>query len=130
MNINTALKKREQAVTSLRDLYSHAASCGLLSSQINEEYNRILARLEKCPRWVRNYLDGYRAALTDESYRTKLVYGAMVNGRFYSTHRNRDDYYEKNGLSPGIFSEEHDKSETKGHFWADSLKPFFTSNSR
>jgi hypothetical protein len=127
MEITRALKLRDQAVSSLRDLYSLAASCGLSSSQINEEYSHILERLAKAPGWVRAYLDGYRAALTEEAYRNKLVYGTFINGQFYSTHRNREDYYEKQGLSPQIFSEEHDRSKACGHYWADSLKPFFVA---
>jgi hypothetical protein len=124
MNIGTALKQRDQAVSSLRDLFARAAMFGLPSSQINEEYNFILERISKAPRWVRAHLDGYRASLTDSAYRNQLVYGAYLNGRFYSTHHERDDYYAKNGIEPRAFA---DPNPTKGHYWRDSLKPFFVS---
>jgi hypothetical protein len=124
MYITTALKRRDQACSKLQDLYSRAAHFGLPSSHINEEYNHILSDVSGTPRWVRAYLDGYRAALTDAAYRNQLVYGAFIGERFYSVHRERDDYYEKNGIEPRAFA---DPNPTKGHYWRESLKPFFVS---
>jgi hypothetical protein len=124
MDISLALRRRDRAVSNLRDLYSRAEHFGLLSSQINDEYNVILANLGKAPQWVRQYLDGYRAALTEQAYRQQLVYGAIIDGHFFSTHRDREDYYEKSGIEPRAFA---DDNPTKGHYWRNNLKPFFVS---
>jgi hypothetical protein len=127
MQITTALNKRDTAVTSLCDLYHIAELSGMTSSQMNEQYAIIVQRLNKAPIWTRAYLDGYRAALTAGLYRHKLVYGGFIAGRFYSVHSKRDDYYEKHGFSAREFSESGEANATKGHYWSDSLRPFFVS---
>lgn len=127
MQIKSALKHRDRAIERVRDLYSSAEQFGLPSDTINERYCDILQSelpAGKAPGWTRSFVDGYRKALIDNLYRSSLVYGAFIDGKFYSTHRNRDDYYEKQGLSARIFAEEHDKA-VAGHYWASNLKPFF-----
>ena len=127
MDINQALRKRDAAVTSLRDLYSHAISCGLKSTQMNDSYAQIRERMGPAiPHWVASYVDGWRDALTADLYRNHLVFGTWIEGVFYSTHRDRADYYEKQGKSPRIYCDESEGNDSKGHYWAHNLKPFWT----
>jgi hypothetical protein len=126
MNITTALNKRNQAKSRLVDLYSKAEIYGMTSDEINTAYNDILADLAKAPQWVRAYLDGCRSILNDQAYRNQLVYGAFIDGKFYSTDRNRDDYYEKHGLSANVFSES--EKQQIGHYWARNLRPYYINH--
>lgn len=120
MRIEHALKLRDEAVMSLKDNFASAKFYGPTSATMNEDYNKILARLQKAPEWVRAYLKGYRAALNDELYRESLVYGGWIGDKFYTTHSQRHDYY---GLSmtPQDWLE---KAERLGHYWKNPLKPF------
>lgn len=126
MQITRALKIRDAARMAVADIFSSAARFGLphdvMLQRRNEAYER--HGVAKAPRWVSAFLDGYWNARQEQAYRDSLVYGAIIDGRFYSTHSNRTDYYEKNGIAPSAFAQDN---PTKGHYWADSLKPFFTS---
>jgi hypothetical protein len=58
-------------------------------------------------------------------------FGGFVDGKFYSTHRNRPDYYESNGISPADYSDDG-RVTARGHYWIASVdagkpKPFFIS---
>jgi hypothetical protein len=70
-----------------------------------------------------DYCDGAWHEALNALYRADLVFGGIVNGRFMSTHRYRLDYYEKAGIGAKDW---HDSAKRKGHYWADSLKPYFT----
>lgn len=120
------LKKRNWAEARLAGLFSAAEHYGWTHDTMLERRSEIYAELTKAkmPRWVFSYLEGYWSARQMEAYKYSLVYGAIINGRFYSTHSNRDDYYEKLGIEPSAFAE---PNPTKGHYWANSLKPFFVS---
>ena len=126
MDIKTSLKKRDAAITALRDLFLRARICGLSHDKLNDEVLKIKkSYLAKCPKWVIEYFRGYHAALIDSLYRECLVFGGFVDGRFYSTHRTRSDYYEKHGIEPCKFAR-------RGHYWNPELfngvaKPFFLS---
>ena len=132
MDIELALKKRDRAISQLRDLYSSAESFGFTSSQINDRYSAINAGLVKCPSWTREYLSGYRRALDDMLYQSKLVYGGFYAGQFYSTHNGRADYYGDR-FDPCDWSKwgSDGTVEHRGHYWlkhvdAGSPKHFFT----
>ncbi len=130
MRIETALKRRDRAISNLRDQFSSAAMFGTPSSIMNEHYGEICSTtLAKTPHWVRCYVDGYRAGLTEQAYRTELVFGGFVDGRFYSTHRGRPDYYETNGINPCDYADDG-RVQERGHYWRRSIdagtpKPFF-----
>ena len=127
MRIETALKRRDRAVSQTRDLFSTAKIAGMESAAINEAFGKIRATtLAKCPEWVGAYVDGYRQALTDLLYRESLMFGGFVDGVFYSTHRDRPDYYETNGISPADYSD-NGRVMARGHYWSTTAtpKPFF-----
>lgn len=126
MKIELALKKRDSALISLRDLYSHAKHFGLTSAEITQRYCvSVLPKLAKTPAWCRNYIDGYRRALDDSLYAENLVFGCWIDGKFYSNQRKRADYYETQGLNPQIYCE---RSQNRtGHYWAHNLKPYFVN---
>ncbi len=130
MRIETALKRRDRAISNLRDQFSSAAMFGTPSSVMNGRYADLCkVVLAKTPHWVRSYVDGYRAALTEQAYRTELVFGGFVEGKFYSVHRDRADYYERNGIEPRDYADDGLVVE-RGHYWRQSIdagtpKPFF-----
>jgi hypothetical protein len=132
MNIETAIKRRDRAVMALRDLHGTASVFGMSSDDMNTRVAEIHATIcAKCPEWVHSYVRGYRQALTDALYRYELVFGGMIEGRFYSTHRDRADYYEKHGIEPNAYADDG-KVTARGHYWRRSLddgapKAFFIS---
>jgi hypothetical protein len=127
MRIEQALALRDRGVTVLCDCYSIAKTCGLTSADMETRKRESLSRLgiSKAPQWVRSYLDGYWRAVMAQAYRFDLVFGAYHEGRFYSNQRKRADYYETAGLEPRVFAE---ANPTKGHYWTESLKPFFVES--
>lgn len=127
MRIETSLRRRDRAITQLHDLYSMAAMCGMTSAALNDGVGKIReTTLAKCPTWARAYVDGYRAALDAGLYRDSLMFGGFVDGRFYSTHRDRPDYYETNGIAPADYAD-NGKVSARGHYWKTTRdpKPFF-----
>jgi hypothetical protein len=128
MRVETALKRRNAAMLSLRGLYSHAKHFGLTSTEINEQFDsRVLATLKGAPSWTRYYVHGARDQISRELYCDgSLVYGAFIGGVFYSTHSNRPDYYGKNGFGAAEFAQA--TKDSSGHYWAHNLKPYFVGN--
>lgn len=124
MNINRALALRDNACAALNDLFSRGRHNGMTHEAMLADRAKIYDRVAKCPRWVRDYLNGYWDCLQQSAYQHDLVYGAMINDKFYSTHSNRDDYYEKAGIEPSAFAADN---PTKGHYWRSNLRPFFVS---
>lgn len=129
MKIETALKRRDTAIRQLRDVYSVAAMCGQSHSELLAAIARIRqTTLVKAPRWASSEFDGYGKALDDRLYETSLMFGGFVDGRFYSTHRDRPDYYETNGIEPAEFAD-NGRVTARGHYWKTTKepKPFFIS---
>jgi hypothetical protein len=130
MRIETALKRRDRLVSALRDIYSMAHCFGLASVDLHSRcQDAYKTYCDKAPGWVREYADGYRRALMDAAYRHELVFGGFIEGKFYSTHRDRADYYEKNGIEPSAYADDG-KVTQRGHYWTKSVDagkpaPFF-----
>ena len=122
MKIEKALKLRERAKNNYRDIFSSARHFGHSHTVMLEKRASVLDGLSKAPYWVKAYLEGYWQALQDQAYADALIYGAIINGQFYSTHHDRPDYYEVHGIEPSAFASDN---PTKGHYWTNSLKPFF-----
>ena len=130
MKIDRALNLQTQTVQRIKDIYSTAEICGLSSSQINERVNsQVYAFLseKKAPQWVIHFVKGYEKCIIDNLYRYKLVFGIWYKGVFYSTHRNREDYYEKYGISPSEFHLNISNENRPGHYWSENLKPYFNN---
>lgn len=131
MRINSALALRDHAVTRTRDLYSAAKHFGPTAAQMDSDFAAILAtmRKAKAPSWAIAYVKGYRQCLRDTLYESRLVFGAWIDDKFYSTYRSRDDYYEKQGINASDYAAMTQNNSTVGHYWAhDVTKPYFTSN--
>ena len=126
MRIAVALRKRDWALSRMKDIYSRATHYGLTSAAINEEVAAVWESLNavKAPSWIKSYLEGWRAAQTDNLYREHLVFGGKVEGVFYSTHHDRTDYYEKNGIAPCDYADDG-RVKDRGHYWKSNLRPFF-----
>lgn len=117
------LRWRDECRDAFNGLYSHSAAFGATREAMETRKREILAR-HPLTRWASGYLEGYWAHIIDQAYRHDLVYGGWVEGRFLSTHSNRNDYYGKCGISARDW---HDLSIGRGHYWANTLKPFYTS---
>jgi hypothetical protein len=131
MKIETALKRRAALCVTLRDTYAMASDFGLASTDLYARCRTAYATAmaNKAPQWIREYADGYRQALMDAAYRNDLVFGGFVDGKFYSTHRDRADYYAKNGIEPSAYADD-DVVTQRGHYWVKSVdagkpQPFF-----
>ena len=123
--IERSLEKQRRAITQVRDAYSSAKIFGATSEQLNAAVNKVRnTTLAKVPQSYRAHIDGYAQALSDGLYIDCLVFGCWIDGQFHSTNRNRDDYYEKLGKSPMIYSVQSNNG-TRGHYWSHNLKPFF-----
>jgi hypothetical protein len=130
MRIETVIKRQERARTQLRDLYSIACHFGPTSQELDAKARAIVYGA-KFPRYLQEYLSGYWRALTDRAYESELVFGGYLDGRFYSTWRKREDYYEKHGIAPSEYAD-NGRVTQRGHYWRQSIdrgtpKPFFIS---
>jgi hypothetical protein len=114
---------RSAATETLRRIFSEAAHFGHSHAYMLERRAACFERLRvnQCPQAIRAYLTGIWDQLQLDAYRDQLVYGGFVDGAFYSTHSNRDDYYGKHGMSAKDW---HDKSGdmTRGHYWINTHK--------
>ena len=126
MRISTQLNKRNSAIASLNSLLSTAKFAGMTSAEINAETMKIRATLAKCPESIRAYFDGYNKCKIEALYHDSLMFGGFFNGVFYSTHSNRPDYYETNGIPPHEFAD-NGKVTGRGHYWktTQTPRPFF-----
>lgn len=112
-----ATKRQVEAIERVKDAYSSARHFHSISTKLTEKTIQIETDMGNVPYYVRSYVRGYADAMTDQLYRDALVYGAWVDGTFYSTHRSRADYYETLGMSPRDFGVL--PATLRGHFWAD-----------
>ena len=127
MRIERALAVRNSAAAAYRDLFSTAQHFGLSHANMLDRRATIWECMpKKTPRWVYSYLNGVWDQLQADAYRHALVYGGKVDGAFYSTHRDRPDYYEKNGIAPRDYADDGRVKE-RGHYWAHNLKPFYVA---
>lgn len=127
MRITTALKARDRMVQSLRDTYSSARIYKPTSAVLLDRVIGIYSVYAKAPAYAREFARGYERALSDELYHRYLVFGGKIEGVLYSTHRDRDDYYEKHGFAPSVYADDGLVTQ-RGHYWRDdTTKPFFIS---
>lgn len=131
MRIETALKIRNEALASLKSVYSQARAFGPTSRELHAQVAAVRqsARVKRAPAWVLAFLEGYDKALSDALYDTgALTFGGFVDGAFWSVDRNRPDYYGKGPISAADFSDDG-KVTARGHYWAKSLedtpRPYF-----
>jgi hypothetical protein len=127
MRIETALSRRDSAVTRLRDMFSSAKYGGMTATDMDSRKREIAATtLKGCPSWVKTYLDGYEKALRDALYADSLMFGGYYKGVFYSTHSDRADYYGKNGIDPVDYANDGNVTG-RGHYWKTTKtpKPYF-----
>ena len=133
MKIDRAINIKDQMIQRIKDIYSTAEICGLSSSQINERVNsNVYSYLaeKKAPQWVIYFVKGYERCIIDNLYRYKLVFGIWHKGVFYSSHRDREDYYEKMGISPSEFNLSISNENRPGHYWSENLKPYFNNRDK
>lgn len=133
MKIERALSLRNLAASSIRSVYALALTYGPLSSAMDSDVRRVMdsTHAAKAPQWVRSYLDGYTQALRDNLYSSgELVFGGVYQGRFYSTHNHRANYYGKHGIAASAFADDGNV-KARGHYWArfEGVKPYFLSPS-
>lgn len=127
--IETTLRKRNAAVSALRDCYSSAKFYFPTSQEMNRQVLDIKAKhLGRSPLWARAFFEGVADELVKSLYRERLVYGGYVGDTFYSTYRARPDYYEKHGIEPSDYAD-NGRVKARGHYWTDEsgkvTKPYF-----
>lgn len=121
MRIERSLKIRDEAKRRTREMFSFASHYGMTSEEMNASYAAIISDMGKAPHWVRAYVDGYRQAQMDRLYES-LIFGGFVDGKFFSTHSDRRDYYGKAGIDPADW---HKAAKAKGHYF-DRFVPLAT----
>jgi hypothetical protein len=132
MKIERALGIRGRELQRVKEMYAVARIMGKTNGQLSNVIRGIYERMteQKTPQWVVSYVKGYEMALRDNLYQQHLMFGAIIDGAFYSTHSDRADYYENAGLSASVYNEKTTGNETIGHYWKCDAgkmpKPFFT----
>ena len=128
MKLETSINRQHEVAQAVREIFEMAKIVGLTSDEINLRLNKVKSeRLKGAPRWVWSHVAGIEDQIRLDLYSSFLIFGAYVNGVFYSTQRGRSDYYEKHGISPRVFSEQ---KSTSGHYWSlpsGKIKPFHVS---
>lgn len=125
------IKARDAIVSRVQAAHSAARAFKLTSADLNARVYTAMHSEPKATLRDIAYCEGYQKALVDVLYERYLVFGGVINGRFYSTHSNRADYYAKNGIEPNAFADDGAVT-ARGHYWAgDNMTalspPFFLS---
>jgi hypothetical protein len=130
MKIEVALRKRDRAISRVQDAFGSAECFAETSRQLTERILTIKDQeLRGCPAWVGAYVDGYVAAKHEYLDRHKLVHGVWDGITFYSTHRNRPDYYENHITirEYAQLSDRYENTANKGIYWGHKPeRPWFT----
>jgi len=134
MHLNTSINYKARAICKLADTFSRLQISGMSSAKLTEHYVAVIQSLERCPEWVRAYVKGWYDATKSMYERDLVFFYTMPDGSLVSTHRDRDDYYEKLGIGP---KEVYDKAVASGHYWVreqydngvkkEKLVPYFVS---
>lgn len=128
MDTSRAIQIRDRLVSRIIDAYSTAHICNMTHAELLDSLQSLFAELpKKTPRYVTEYARGYAHALDRELFKAAMVYGGLVDGVFYSTWRNRSDYYGKHGIEHREFADD-ERVKNRGFYWGDDTsKPFFIS---
>lgn len=125
MKILQALEAQRRGVDGMRGAFSHAAAFTMPCEALHAAQSAVIERMGKAPHWAKAFVRGYAEAQMERLYAESLVFGGYVAGVFYSTHRDRSDYYEKHGIEPREFAD-NGRVTARGHYWrADTSRPFF-----
>ena len=126
MKIETALNHKIRVLSAIESMVYAAKVSSITSAQFNEDAQAVFDTISHCPRWVRDYCQGYLDCERNRIQRD-LIGGGFIDGVFYSTHSNRDDYYAKHGIEPRAWAEKYQGGQVKdsGLYWAQSLKLWF-----
>ena len=119
MNLSTAVRRQNNGIQRLKDLYSKARSYHMTCTDIANESVKV-RNLEVIPRHVKEYLRGYDHALWEGLYQD-LEFCYVIDGKIYSVDKKSDRYYEKFGIQPCELSD-----KPCAHFWKGTDKPFST----
>ena len=126
MKIETALNHKIRVLSAIESMVYAAKVSSVTSDQFNDDAQAIFATISHCPGWVRDYCQGYLDCERKRIQRD-LIGGGFIDGVFYSTRSNRDDYYAKHGIDPLAWAEKYQggQVEDSGLYWAHSLKLWF-----
>lgn len=124
-DFNRSLRVRNEAAGKLYNLFSSAEHFGFSHTEMLTRRNAMFhaVGVDRAPRWVGSYLQGLWDYWQQSAYRHHLIYGGKIDGQFYSTHRERDDYYEKHGIEARDYAD-NGRVKDRGHYWKNNLKPF------
>lgn len=114
--------------TRLADIISAATLYGPLSAELEKQRRDFIATWPKrTTQYYHAFADGFWRRCIADLYRRHLVFGGYIGDTFYSTHRNRPDYYETNGIGPCEYADDG-KVKRRGHYWSHNLRPFFVDS--
>lgn len=118
MNQKTAINHKNRAVQLLVDYYRTVEMFGASHDAITNKYIEVIKTLENCPQWVKSYVSGFNDATRSILERKLVFFYTMPDGNLVTTHKNREDCYEKLGYGP---KEVYDKATHSGHYWVIKL---------
>jgi hypothetical protein len=124
MNIDKALKLRDSAVSSVRNIYKHIVRNQVSQKQELEMLRDVRKYLgdSKAPRWVTSYVEGFRDCLQGCSVRDKLEFLYTCRDHLVSTEKGHELDMAKHGITHEIICKESTKS---GFYWKGSHKEYF-----
>lgn len=119
MRIATAQKVQDDACAKLTRIYSDARAWKWSHATLLLNRARVWSDIKGAPYYRRQYVMGYDQALRDQLYRSgDYIFGAWINGEFYSHDRDRADSVDARGLSYADFSALLKTPGARtGHYW-------------
>lgn len=117
MKTTTAFKKREAALTRIRDRFNAAKIYKPTSKHIHSQVLEIMEDVKSCPGWVRDYIRGYYECLFDSLWQ-HMEFCYEVNGVLYTTNRNSDKPHWD------TLPDYNMKGKLCAHYWFGTDKPY------
>jgi len=122
MKVDTALNHQKLAIQATRDLWRSARVFHLSHKTILERRDVIMARLDKCPRWVRETVLAVNSEYLHQVYDYLEFCYMGKDGVLYSTHkkskhRSTEEFYSS-GRGHELFHLQGD------HYWRGSKDKF------
>lgn len=117
---NRILRIESDGKQFINRLWRDAYEFSLTQEEISKRFSEWYKKQGKMPLYVTRYLHGYFDAMQTCKLKVRFMY--LVNGKLYSIDRSKDDYYEKNGITPEQLCK---GNYPNGFYWEHTLKPYF-----
>lgn len=114
LHLSTSINHKNRALSKLVGLYRWLETSGMSSEELGNKKREIMQGVERCPRWVLAWLEGWADCRQRTIEQQLVFFYTLPDGSLVSTHRDRDDYYEKRGIGP---REVYELATHSGHYW-------------